>query len=391
MRRYRASSPTFLEVIEFEVFASLRDQREVFRGLQISPLSRRYAPRIINDESQLIRLEDLQSKAPLPKNLPQAEPAAKLSGGRDGTEILTAEDFIGFDRGPSDRAGLMSLASVEQVALLCVPDVMLAYRRVSAPQADQMVQQVQDAMIGMCESLQDRFAILDAPPTKDVEEVKKWRRRLDTSFAGLYYPWINLGSDAQSLVPPSGHVAGVVARCDAQVGVHKAPGNEIIKGAVGLMIGLSEDHLGVLNSDGINALRAFPGRGVRIWGACTTSDDPNWRYINVRRLFIMLRRTLEEGTQWAVFEPNEPKTWERLSRDVSQFLNDLWGLGYFAGDSPEESFFVRCDATTNDADTRNQGKMIMEIGIAPAIPTEYIVFSIVQKMGEQASEAGASA
>jgi hypothetical protein len=386
VRRYRAAGPTFLEVIEFEVFASLRDQREVFRGLQISSLSRRYAPRIINEESQLIRLEDLQSRAPLPHNLPQAAPAAKLSGGRDGIEILTPEDFIGYDYGPADRRGLMGLQSVEPVALLAVPDAVLAYRRTPGPQADMMVQRIQDAMINMCELLKDRFAILDSPPTKDIEEVRKWRRRVDSSFAALYYPWISLGGDANSLVPPSGHVAGVFARCDANVGVHKAPGNEIVKGAMGLQLGLNEDHLGMLNTDGINALRAMPGRGIRIWGARTTTDDPDWRYINVRRLFIMLRRTLEEGTQWAVFEPNDPKTWERLTRDVSQFLTDLWGLGYFAGASPEESFYVRCNAETNDALTRDQGKMIIEIGVAPAIPTEYIVFTVVQKMGEQSSE-----
>jgi phage tail sheath protein FI len=151
-------------------------------------------------------------------------------------------------------------------------------------------------------------------------------------------------------------------------------------------MGLSEDHLGLLNSDGINALRTFPGRGVRIWGARTTSEDPDWRYINVRRLFIMLRRALEEGTQWAVFEPNDPTTWERLSGRVTEFLKDLWGQGYFAGEGPEDSFFVRCDGQTNTLEVRDQGMLLMEIGIAPAIPAEYIIFNVIQKMGDQVSE-----
>src|SRR5262249_11819702 len=161
--------------------------------------------------------------------------------------------------------------------------------------------------------------------------------RYDTSFGALYYPWIALeGSHLGSKMPPSGHVAGVFARCDTTFGVFKAPGNEVVSGANGLAINLNEEHLGMLNGDGINALRSLPGRGVRIWGARTLSDDPDWRYINVRRLFIMLRRSLEEGTQWTVFEPNEKGTWERLSLDVSQFLSKLWEGGYFAGGTPED-------------------------------------------------------
>jgi len=389
VRRYRAAGPTYLEVLEFEVFASLKDRREVFRGLQMSPLSRRYAPRIINDESQLVRLDDLQSVAPLPHNLPIAEPAAKLTGGRDGIEVLTAEDFVGFDHGPGDRTGLMALGAVEQVAMLLVPDVMVAYQRTPGPQADRDVQRVQDAMVDLCENLKDRFAILDAPPTKDIEEVRKWRRRLSSSFAAMYYPWISIDSSSGVLAmcPPSGHVAGVIARCDTQEGVHKAPANEVITGAVGLMLNMNEDHLGLLNSDGINAVRGFPGRGIRLWGARTTSDEPDWRYINVRRTFIMLRRSLEEGTQWSVFEPNEPRTWERLSTSVDEFLKKLWADGYFAGATPEESYFVKCDASTNTMETRQAGQMLIEVGIAPAIPTEYIIFNVVQKMSEHAVQA----
>jgi hypothetical protein len=386
VRKYRAAGPTFLEVLEFEVFASLRDRREVFRGLQISPLSRRYAQRVINEESQLIRIDDMKSPAPLPKNLPVPAPAAKLAGGRDGIQVLTANDFIGHDHGPGDRAGLMSLQGVEQVALLAVPDAMLSYQRLSGPEADQLVQRIHDAMVNMCENLKDRFAILDLPSTKDIEEVRKWRRRYDTSYAALYYPWIALeGSHLGAKMPPSGHVAGVFARCDTTFGVFKAPGNEAVTGANGLSIALNEEHLGMLNSDGVNALRSLPGRGIRIWGARTLSDDPDWRYINVRRLFIMLRRSLEEGTQWTVFEPNDKGTWERLTRDVTQFLTKLWEGGYFAGAAPEQSFFVSCNEATNPPEVRDQGRMVMEVGVAPAIPTEYIIFDVVQKIATEAS------
>ncbi len=392
LRKYRAAGPTYLEVLELEVYASLRDRREVFRGLQLSPLSRRYAPRLINGDSQLIRVEDLQSAAPLPHNLPQAGPPARLQGGRDGLDVLRPEDFIGADRGPSERTGLAALSGVDAVGLLCVPDAMIAYQRTPGPQADHDVQVIQDAMINVCENLKDRFAILDAPPTKDIEQVRKWRRRIETSYAALYYPWINLGAgEALIQVPPSGHVAGVFARADTEAGVHKAPANEVVNGAVGLTLNVTEDHLGLLNGDGINTLRSFPGRGTRLWGARTLSEDPDWRFINVRRLFIMLRRALEEGTQWAVFEPNTPRTWEKLSGMVGDFLRELWGRGFFAGAGPEDSYFVKCDADTNPLELRDDGKMVMEIGVAPAIPAEYIIFHVVQKVSEQSAETGGAA
>jgi hypothetical protein len=387
-RRYRAAGPTYLEVLEFDVYATLRDRREVFRGLQLSTLSRRNALRVINAESQLIRLEDMGSPAPLPHNLPQAGPAARLQGGRDGLETLVPADFIGHDAGPTERAGLMALAGVEAVGMLCVPDAMLMHVRAPGPQSDRDIQAVHDAMITQCERLRDRFAILDAPPIKDVEEVRKWRRRIESSYAAMYYPWLQIkNSQEQPIkVPPSGHAAGVYARCDRDVGVHKAPANEVVMGAVGLTINLNETHLGMLNADGINTLRSFPGRGTRLWGARTCSEDPDWRYVNVRRLFIMLRRSLEDGTQWAVFEPNDSRTWEKLSGTVGDFLKDLWGQGYFAGAGPEDSFFVKCNGDTNPPEVREQGQLVMEVGVAPAVPAEYIVFQLVQKVDEQSAE-----
>jgi phage tail sheath protein FI len=343
---------------------------------------------VVNEESQLIRLEDMRSPAPLPKNLPVAAPAAKLAGGRDGNEVLTAEDFIGHDHGPSDRTGLMSLGAVNQVAMLSVPDAMLPYSRKAGPEAEMLIQRVHDAMINMCENLKDRFSLLDLPPTRDIEEIRKWRRRYDTSYAAVYYPWIGVSSnEARWFMPPSGHLAGIVARCDTNVGVHKAPANEVIEGSNGLSIDLSEEHLGILNGDGVNSLRSFPGRGVRVWGARTTSEDPDWRYVNVRRLFIMLRRSLEEGTQWAVYEPNEKVTWQRLQREIEEFLNSLLEQGYFAGGTPNEAFFVRCDESTVTREDQDAGRMIVQIGVAPAVPTEYIIFDLVQKIGEEASAA----
>lgn len=394
VRRYRAAGPTYLEVLEFEVFASLKDRREVFRGLQLSPLSRRYVGRVVNEQSQLIRVEDLRSMSPSPHNLPLAAPAAKLTGGRDGSEAVTAEDFVGFDNGPAERRGLLSLSSVEQVAIMAVPDAMLSYQRHPGPQADRDVQRIQDAMVDVCEGLKDRFAILDIPPTKDMEAVKRWRRRVDSSFAAFYFPWLVVGGEgggAGTSVPPSGHIAGIFARCDTQHGSHKAPANEVINGISSLTLALHDDHLGTLNAEGINTMRAFPGRGIRVWGARTASDDPTWRYINVRRLFIMLRRSIVEGTHWVVFEPNNPNTWNVLSREISSFLRIQWKKGAFAGQAAEDAFYVKCDEETNPIGARDKGEMLVEIGVAPALPAEFIIFTVVQNMGDQASDSTPSA
>jgi hypothetical protein len=350
--------------------------------LQISPLSRRHIARVVNEESTLIRVQDMASPAPLPHSLPVDGAAERLAGGRDGVGVLTVEDFVGHDHGPGDRTGMYSLANVEAVSMMAVPDAMLAYRKNPGPAADRDVQRIQDAMIDICENLRDRIAILDTPPVRDLEEVRKWRRRLFSSYAALYYPWIapDEANPGTAQVPPSGHVAGIYARCDEKVGVFKAPANEIVQGAVSVSVNLNEDHLGILNTDGVNAIRSFPGRGIRIWGARTTSDEFQWRFVNVRRLFIMLKRSLEEGTQWAAFEPNDPSTWGRLQREVSLFLGTLWEQGYFAGATAEESFFVRCDGSTNPYGLRDQGQMVAEIGIAPALPAEFIIFSLTQKM-----------
>jgi hypothetical protein len=381
VRRYRAAGPTWLEVLDFEVQAHLRDRREAFRGLQLSPLSRNYVARAINESSQLIRVDDLRSSSPPPYHLPVSAPAAKLAGGRDGSDDVTAEDFVGFDHGPAERRGLMALCAVEEVAMLAVPDAMLGYQRHPGPQADLEAQRIQDAMVDACENLEDRVAILDLPPTRDVELARRWRRRIDSSYAAFYFPWLTLADGTR--VPPSGFVAGVYARCDGREGSHKAPANEPITNVAGVTLALLDDDLGRLNAEGVNALRAFPGRGLRVWGARTASDDPSWRYVNVRRLFVMLRRSIAQGTQWACFEPNDPRLWENMTREVSFFLEAQWKKGAFAGEAREEAFFVKCDAENNPAETRDAGQLIIEVGVAPALPSEFILFEVTQKMGDR--------
>jgi hypothetical protein len=386
VRRYAAAAPTYVEVIEFEVYASLRDRREVFRNLQMSPLSRRYAPRVINEQSQLIWLEDLGSTSPLPNSLPVVTPLERLSGGRDGIDGITAEDFIGYDRGMDDRRGLYALKHVEDVGLLLVPDAMLAYNHMSVPEARIFIQRIHDAMMDVCEQTEDRFAILDLPETRDIEEIRRLRQRRDSQFAAYYFPWLVVPGQngVQHKQPPSGHIAGVFARSEIQHGVHKAPANEPLFGVTQLTLPLSDDHVGQLNAEGINTIRSFTGRGIRIWGARTCSSDYDWRFVNVRRLFIMLRRAIETGTQWISFEPNTPETWAVIEREVSLFLNDLYTKGYFAGGSAEDSYIVKCDGETNSPEIVDAGRLVVEIRVAPALPAEYILFTIDQEMAERA-------
>jgi hypothetical protein len=378
-RRHRAAAPTYLEVMTFEIHVAMRDRREVFKGLQMHPSSRNYAPRVVSQRSRLVRLEDLQTKSPVPHNLPEALAMTRLTSGRDGVDALTPEDFVGLDLGPGERSGLMALAQNEEVGLLVAPDAMRFYDREPGPSGELKAQRVQDTMISICENQKDRFAILDIPQTKDIEWVRRWRRRTDSSFCAYYWPWLRaVGLDDKiHVVPPSGFLAGCYARRDLD-GVHHAPANLEIEGAQDVSLRVTEDHIGILNADSVNTFRLQ--RGVRPWGARTASSDPEWRYISVRRLFIMLRRSLEAGFAWITFEPNNHRTWELVNQRTSTFLTDLHNKGMLVGGNPEEAFFVKCDAETNPPDQVDSGMLLCEIGVAPVVPAEFIMISLVQTM-----------
>ncbi|HUQ01301.1 MAG TPA: phage tail sheath C-terminal domain-containing protein [Kofleriaceae bacterium] len=388
-RRHRAAAPTHLEVLEFDLHVTLKDRKEVFKGLQMHPSSRNYAPRIVEQRSRLVRLVDLFTKSPVPHNLPGSLPLTKLAGGRDGAEKLTTEDVVGVDFGPSDRRGMLGIAAIEEVAVMSCPDAMLFYEREPGPAGELKAQRLQDQMIAICENQKDRFAILDIPhpPVKQVpasqvvEWAKSWRRRTDSSFCAYYWPWIKSTTVAGTKrnLPPSGYITGVIGARDQEEGVHVAPANQAMVGAEDLSLRVSEDDLGQLNHDAVNTFRLQ--RGVRPWGARSASSDPSWRYLTVRRLFIMLRRSLETGFSWVTFEPNDTSTWDTLQRTTSEFLMDLWKRGMLVGGKAEEAFFVKCDAETNPQDNIDQGLLVCDIGVAPVSPTEFIMVSLVQEMG----------
>jgi hypothetical protein len=248
------------------------------------------------------------------------------------------------------------------------------------------VKAVQLAMIAHCERMADRMAILDPLPDLSAQEVKRWREvetNYDSMFATLYYPWVTvMGPDGKPMaVPPSGHMAGVWARSDGERGVHKAPANEVVRGVLEPVAQITKGEQDTLNPIGVNCIRTFTGRGVRIWGARTLSSDPAWRYVNVRRMFNMVEKSIEHATQWVVFEPNDQNLWARIRRDIGAYLTTVWRDGMLFGTSPGEAFYVKCDAELNPPEIRDQGKLIIEVGMAPVKPAEFVIFRFSQYSG----------
>jgi len=331
----------------------------------------------VNAASKLIRIEDTSASLPEEQRVP-ATGSYTLSAPAVSAASLKPKDFEGD---VATRKGMGGLSAVDEITMVLMPDAM------SFAADDAALRELQGKMIAHCESMGDRMAILDAPPNLLPQEILEWRMNTagyDSKQSALYYPWIEVMDPLTSrpmLVPPSGHVAGVWCRTDATRGVHKAPANETILGANGLGFQVTQAEQGGLNKVGINCIRSFSGRGIRIWGARTLSSDPEWRYINVRRLFNFIAESIMEGTQWSVFEPNDERLWSALRINASGFLRRVWRDGALFGASPEEAFFVKCDAETNPPEVIEAGQVICEIGIAPVKPAEFVIFRLSQFTG----------
>lgn len=281
------------------------------------------------------------------------------------------------------------LAPLTDLDLIAIPDAMMLRDDVDSQKVDEgAVRQLQKVVLDHCNRSGERFAILDALPQQSEAAVKQQRARLSDDTepinGALYYPWLKIDQPGLSrqpqLIPPCGHVAGVFARSDARAGVFKAPANEEIRGALDLELQIDATAQGRLNSKGINCLRAFPGRGIRVWGARTLSRDPNWRHINVRRMFLTLQRWIELNMTWANFEPNTPQLWVRITRELSSYLNELWKAGALAGQTADQAFYIKCDSETNPPELTEAGQTITEIGLAPNVPAEFIVVRIVHNI-----------
>jgi phage tail sheath protein FI len=254
-------------------------------------------------------------------------------------------------------------------------------------------QVVQNALIEQCERLKDRFAILDPQPKSgneapDMNDIQAQRSLYDSKYAAIYYPRIVVNDPLTTHdipMAPSGHIAGIYARTDIERGVHKAPANETIRSITGLESKLNKEEQDILNPSpvNVNVLRDFrsSSRGYRVWGARVITSDPDWKYVNVRRLFIYIEESIDEGTQWVVFEPNDEPLWARVRRTVTGFLTNVWRDGALQGVTPEEAFFVKCDRTTMSQDDIDNGRLIILVGIAPVKPAEFVIFRIGQWVG----------
>ncbi len=336
----------------------------------------------VREKSKLITLEETGSAAAIPRPRSGEVALSAPPPPAPAPTQVAADEYVGD---PAERTGFGGLEAVEEVTMVAVPDLMGAYQRGAIDL--ESAKAVQLAMIAHCEMMGDRVAILDPPPGLSPAQVKEWRTDqagYDSKYAALYYPWVKVfdaSTGTNRFVPPSGHLAGVWARSDNSRGVHKAPANEVVRGAVALETQLTRTEQELLNPLGINCVRSFPGRGIRVWGARTLSSDPAWRYLNVRRLFNYLEESILNGTQWVVFEPNDDALWARIRRTISAFLVNEWRKGALFGLTPDEAFFVKCDRETNPAESIDAGQVICEIGVAPVKPAEFVIFRLAQISG----------
>jgi phage tail sheath protein FI len=364
------TDPTLLRNQDFRYPTIL----ETYDNLSPDPKSGSYYEVMVNDVSVLVTVRRLGDGRP-----GDTSPLVLLDGGTPG-DTLTKDDFVGrFDPDTKSNSGLAGLEDIDEISILCSPD------EFALPDF-----QVTELLVEQSERLKDRFAIVQSPQA--APSVDTHRPSVVSKYAGYYYPWLRILdplTQQELEIPPGGHLAGVYARSDSERGVHKAPANEIFRGILvdpldpsrGLQVQVNKGQQDLLNPRGVNVLRYFPGRGSLVWGARTTTLDPDWKYVNVRRLFIFVEKSIDRATQWVVFEPNDEPLWARVIRSVSDFLTRLWIDGMLQGRTKEEAYFVRCDRTTMTQADIDNGRLIVLIGIAPVKPAEFVIFRIGQWTG----------
>jgi hypothetical protein len=308
---------------------------------------------------------------------------AYLKGGNDGLLPGRAEYEGRADPTEDYSTGLKQFESIEDISIVAAPGSTWRYSdRVND------VNSVINLLIAHAERMRYRIAIIDPPQKQKIADVRKQRAKLDSKYAALYYPWVTVFDPItrQPLdLPPSGFVAGIYARNDIERAVYKAPANEVVRGAIGFETLINTAQQEVLNPEGINCFRFFEGRGYRLWGARTISSDPEWKYVNLRRYFAYLERSIDKGTQWAVFEPNGEALWANVRATIRDFLINEWANGALLGDKPEKAFFVRCDRSTMTQNDLDNGRLVCLIGVAPLKPAEFVIFRIGQWTADRQS------
>ena len=397
----KVGTAKFIRTCEITLTARLDETVETYANLSLKPEALNYAA-VRTEKSDLIKVEILPAPKPAKeekkdekgKDKKDEAPAAaeagsgitpyELCGGTGGILILTpeggtdggkptADAYLGSDGGPGKRTGMQAFLENANVSIMLIPGV-------TTPE-------VQAGLIGFCENKKSCFAILDAPmDLKKPNDVANFRDMYDSTYAAMYHPWLQMydaGAKRSDYFPPSGAMAGVYARSDNERGVHKAPANEVVRGCTGLSCNYNTGEQDILNPIGVNLIRAFPGRGIRVWGARTLSSNGLWKYLNVRRLFIYVEESIRANTNWVVFEPNSDVLWSRVKRTIETFLATCWRDGALAGTSPDQAFYVECGPTTMTQDDIDNGRLICEIGIAPVKPAEFVIFRITQKTASE--------
>ena len=397
----KVGTAKYIKTCEITLTARLGETVETFENLSLKPDALNNVC-VKTAKSDLICVEVTAAKAPAApapkekdkdgKEIPAPAPKAAsivpyelcggsgselvltLQGGSNGSVLtVTPDAFLGKDDGPGKRTGLQAFQENGNVSIMAIPGV-------TAPE-------VQAALIAFCENKKSCFAILDVPmELKKTNDVANFRDMYDSTYAAMYHPWLEMydaGAKRSAYFPPSGAMAGIYARTDIERGVHKAPANEVVRGCTGLSCAYNEGEQDILNPMGVNLIRAFTGRGIRVWGARTISSNGLWKYLNVRRLFIYVEESIKANTNWVVFEPNSTTLWNRVTRTIETFLATCWRDGALAGSTPSEAFFVECGPTTMTQDDIDNGRLICQIGIAPVKPAEFVIFRITQKTASE--------
>ncbi len=346
---------------------------ESYDNLSVLPSSNSYYKNAIEGVSNYIRIWDNFLTNDIDQtslSRPEPEgPPKKFEGAKGLNANVTIDDYTGqtriIDNEKKIKTGLAGLLDIEDISIMC------------APENDD---EISKKLVEECSKLKDRFAIIQ-PSIQRVSNIETLEPIKNDKYAATYIPWLYVNDPltrSKKLVPPCGHMAGIYARVDNDRGVHKAPANEVVNGMISLQFQLDDNTQGILNPKGINVIRNFRGRGNMVWGARTISKDPMWKYINVRRLFIFVEKSVKRSMQWAVFEPNNERLWSRVKTTISQFLISVWKTGALMGTKPEEAFFVVCDRTVMTQNDLDNGRLIVVVGLAATKPAEFVICRFVQ-------------
>ena len=391
----KIGTPKYIKTCELTLTVKLDDVVETYANVSLCPEAGNFVSARAR-KSDLVTIAVTEAKAPAapkegkdekapapakagvtPIELVGGAAVIALAGGSDGKVANVSPNvYMGEDNGPGKRSGLAAFLENVDVSIMAIPGV-------TAPE-------VQAALIAHCENCKSCFAILDVPiDRKKTNDVVEFRDMYDTTYAAMYHPWLEMFdplAKRSAYFPPSGAMAGIYARTDNERGVHKAPANEIVRGCTGLSCNYNEGEQDILNPKGVNLIRAFTGRGIRVWGARTMSSNGLWKYVNVRRLYIYIEESIKANTNWVVFEPNSEVLWGRVTRTIEMFLATCWRSGALAGSTPSEAYFVECGPTTMTQDDIDNGRLICNIGIAAVKPAEFVIFRLTQHTASSESE-----